>query len=387
MAARAPTGPPRRHRSSAVPLALAYVALIVYASLYPFEGWTWPPGQGLGDLATLPWTHWYGTFDVTSNVLGYLPLGALLLIAARRSGLGARRALALAIALPAALSYSCEVLQQFVPGRVASMEDLMMNSLGALAGALLAQLGHRVGAVDRWHALRGRWFARDSAGALALLALWPVGLLFPTPVPLGLGQVGERLRAWLADLLSGVPWAATLQALLATPAPPAPPLRPLGHGLIVMLGLLAPCLLAQSVMAPGWRRLAMALGALGLGLGGMTLSTALNFGPEHALAWLTVAVPPGLALGLVLALAAAPLPPRVVAGLALVALTGLVVGVAQAPADPYFAQSLQAWEQGRFVRFHGLTQWVGWLWPYTAIAWLLARLAAPRDPGPQRSPA
>jgi hypothetical protein len=113
----------------------------------------------------------------------------------------------------------------------------------------------------------------------------------------------------------------------------------------------------------------------------MTLSTLLNFGPGHALAWLTPAVPPGLALGLLLALAAAALPARVVAGLGLVALTGLVVGVAQAPADPYFAQSLQAWEQGRFVRFHGLTQWIGWLWPYVTMGWLLTRLGASRPQG------
>jgi hypothetical protein len=38
------------------------------------------------------------------------------------------------------------------------------------------------------------------------------------------------------------------------------------------------------------------------------------------------------------------------------------------------SRSLQAWEQGRFVRFHGLAQWIGWLWPYAAIGWLLARL-------------
>jgi len=68
----------------------------------------------------------------------------------------------------------------------------------------------------------------------------------------------------------------------------------------------------------------------------------------------------------------------VVAGAGLVALTGLVVGVSQAPADPYFALSLQAWEQGRFVRFHGLAQWVGWLWPYAALLWLLTRLG-PRE--------
>ena len=54
----------------------------------------------------------------------------------------------------------------------------------------------------------------------------------------------------------------------------------------------------------------------------------------------------------------------------------LVVGVAQAPDDPYFAQSLKAWEQGQFVRFHGLAQWVGWLWPYAAMGWMLSRLGA-----------
>ena len=38
-------------------------------------------------------------------------------------------------------------------------------------------------------------------------------------------------------------------------------------------------------------------------------------------------------------------------------------------------RTLQDWEQGRFIRFHGLAQWIGWLWPYGAIVWLLARLA------------
>ena len=59
-------------------------------------------------------------------------------------------------------------------------------------------------------------------------------------------------------------------------------------------------------------------------------------------------------------------------------MTGLVVGVAQAPDDPYFAQSLQAWEQGRFVRFHGLAQWIGWLWPYAAMGWMMSRLGGRR---------
>ncbi len=367
-----------RHRSSATPLALVYAALVLYASLYPFAGWRWPPGQGLLALLRVPWTHWFGGFDAWANGLGYAPLGALVCIAALRSGWRLRAALLLACAAPAALSYGTEVLQHFLPRRVPAMEDFLMNSGGAAAGALLAAALNAAGLVGRWHALRDRWVSSDSAGALALLALWPVGLLFPAPVPLGLGQVGERLREWLAELLVDVPWASALYELLAVPAPPPDPLRPLAESLIVAMGLLAPCLLAYSVMTPGWRRVWAALGAGLIAAGTMTLSTVLNFGPGHGWAWLAPSSATGLVLGLLLAAAAAPAPRRMAVGLGLMAVSGLVVGVAQAPADPYFAQSLQAWEQGRFVRFHGLSQWVGWLWPYVCMGWLLSRLGAPR---------
>jgi VanZ family protein len=368
----------QRHRSSATPLALAYAVLVLYASLYPFIGWRWPPGQQAPVLALLPWTSWRYAFDIWSNLLGYLPLGLLLAIAALRSGWRLRHALGVAVLSSALLSYSCEVLQNFVPGRVPAMEDFLANSAGALLGALLAWGAHSLGWVSRWSIVRRRWFAFDGAGALALFALWPVGLLFPAPVPLGLGQVGERLREWLADLLEGVPWAEPAYAVLAASAPAPQPLRSLSEGLIVALGLLAPCLVAYSVMRPGWRRAVMAVNALLLGVIGMTISTLLNFGPQHAVGWLAPAVLPGLSLGFLVALVLVPLPTRLVAGVGLMLITGLVVGVAQAPSDPYFAQSLQAWEQGRFVRFHGLAQWVGWLWPYVALAWLLSRLGGPR---------
>ena len=367
-----------QHRSSATWLALVYGVLVVYASLYPFEGWRWPPGQSAAALAWLPTAVYQSPFDRWSNLLGYMPMGGLLTVAVLRSGAPLVLALALALLLSTTLSYGCELLQHFVPGRVPAREDLQMNSLGALGGCTLALGVHLTGLVDRWHTLRTRWFAGDAAFALALLVLWPVGLLFPAPVPLGLGQVSERLRDWLTSLLEGVPWAEPAQVLLVTSLTAADPLRPLGplaETLIIALGLLAPCLVAFSVMAPGWRRAALALGAMALGLAGMSLSTLLNLGPEHAMSWLGLRSVPGLVLGITLALLCVPLPRRLVAGVGLMALTGLVVGMAHAPDDPYFAQSLRAWEQGRFVRFHGLAQWIGWLWPYAAIGWMLSRLA------------
>jgi hypothetical protein len=102
-------------------------------------------------------------------------------------------------------------------------------------------------------------------------------------------------------------------------------------------------------------------------------------GVTHALAWVTPSTVPALAVGTLLAALCALLTPRAAAGLGLAVLGALVVMVSHAPLDPYFAQSLQAWEQGRFIRFHGLALWIGWLWPYAAMAWLLSRLGV-RDP-------
>ena len=110
-----------RHRSTALPLALAFVALVLYASLYPFEGWRWPAGAGATDLLRLPWPPWRDRFDEAANAIGYLPLGALLFGAARRGGVGAGRAFALAVGASAALSFGVEVAQGFLPQRVPSL--------------------------------------------------------------------------------------------------------------------------------------------------------------------------------------------------------------------------------------------------------------------------
>jgi len=366
-----------RHRSSAAWLALAYALLVVYASLYPFEGWRWPPGRTARDLALLPEAIHHDTFDIWSNGLGYVPLGLLLALAGLRSGWRQRVAVPLAVLLAALLSYGCEWLQNFVPQRVPTRGDFQLNVAGALGGALLAWALQAGGLVDRWGRLRRRWFAGDAAYALALLVLWPLGLLFPAPAPLALGHGIDGARAWLADVLEGVSWASSLQPLLQPPANGLLQMPPLAEFAASALGLLAPCLVAFVVTPRGWRRVGLALGALALGVAAMTLSTALNFGPHNALAWLGPRTLPALVAGLLLALACARLPPRLLCGLGLMALAALVAVVAQAPADPYLAQSLQGWEQGRFVRFHGLAQWLGWLWPWLAMAWLLARLGRP----------
>jgi len=363
-----------RQRSSAGPLAVVCLLLVVYASLYPFEGWRWPPGLEQGGLVMLPWPKFRSNFDDWSNLLGYAPLGAVLFAAVARNGGRTAAALAAGVLLPALLSFALEVTQNFVPARVPSLRDWALNAAGALSGSLLSLLAQRSGLFDRWQRLRERWFVPHSGGAIALLVLWPLALLFPPPVPLGLGQIFGELRLALEAVVEGTPWADAVEEWLLAADESTQPLGALREGLAIALGLLAPCLLATGVTRPGWRRPVMIGGALLVAVAATTLSTALNFGPAHALAWMTSATLPALTAGAAAAGVLAFAGPRLAAALGLVCLTALVVVVADAPGDPYYAASLQGWEQGRFIRFHGIAQWVGWLWPYAAMGWLLARL-------------
>jgi VanZ family protein len=365
-----------RHRSSTAPLALAYAALIVYASLYPFSDWRAPPDVESLRWLRLPFARWFPTFDIGANLLGYLPFGGLLYLAVVRSGGRRSTGVALALSVASALSYAMEVTQTFLPGRVPSLLDWMLNSAGAALGVLIAMLLQKAGAIAHWQSVRERWFIARSAGALSLLLLWPLALLFPTPVPLGTGQVLDRLRELAQSVAEDTPLAPWVDAWAQSALQPTVPLTPVAEWTAVMLGLLAPCLLAFSVVRSLGRRLLAAIVVAVAGFAATTLSTALNFGPQHALAWITPVTVPAMTAALAIAAVLAFAPGRAAAGIGLMALTALVALVTQAPSDPYYASSLQAWEQGRFIRFHGLAQWVGWLWPYAAMLVLLWRVAA-----------
>jgi VanZ family protein len=358
-------------RTAAWPLAWIYALLIVYASLYPFDQWR---VQGIAPWAFLltPLPRYWTGFDVISNVLGYAPLGFLCALAIHRTRPRAH-AIVWATLAAAALSLALESLQMFLPARVPSNVDWALNVAGALAGAMTARALEWAGAVDHWSRFRERWFVPESSGALALLALWPPALLFPVAVPFGLGQILERLEAALVQEMQGSP----LLDLLPLREVELQPLLPINEVLCVAMGVLLPCLLAYSVLRQTHQRLAMAATLLALGLLGSALSAALTYGPAHAWDWVGSEVLLGGVLAVLTCLGLCLAPARVCLVLMLVLLVWQLALLNNASADVYFAQTLQAWEQGRFIRFHGLIQWLGWLWPYGLLAYLVARLSQP----------
>ena len=363
------------HKTTAWPLALVYAALIVFASLFPFDGWR---AQGIAPWmflsARLPPPYWTG-FDVASNIAGYLPLGFLLSVALAHNG-RARWPVALALGMGTALSLCMEFLQIYLPQRVPSNLDLLLNMLGTLLGALGAALLEHQGLTGYWARFRARWFAPDARSVLVLLALWPWALLFPAAEPFGLGQVLERLERVLAQWLGDTPFLAWLPVREG----PLQALSPAAEALCVALGLLVPCLLALSISRTVRKRMALIASIAVIGVGATALSSALSWGPAHAWAWLTIPVQAGIVLAMLLAAASVGLRQRLCAVLALVVVILHSALLNAAPTSAYFAQTLMDWEQGRFIRFYGIGQWLGWLWPFGALLILLHRASRKAPP-------
>ncbi|MBW7902754.1 MAG: VanZ family protein [Rhodocyclaceae bacterium] len=331
-------------------LALAYAALVVYASLHPFSGWRDP---GISPLAFLDagWPRWWTGFDLAVNVLVYVPLGYLLTLAlGRRLG---RLPAALAGALLAALLSLCmETAQTWLPTRVPSNLDLSCNALGGLLGAVAAWHGGTRALTWLAHVERRLVAPVPHAEfGLVVLGLWLLTQLSPETLLFGAGDF-RHLLGLPSAIAYGAPTFFALElAIIACNT--------------VAIGLIARTLLADrpsSVAA----LLAFFLFALFV----RTLSAVLLVGPREAMAWLTPGAGLGLAIGgaLLLPCLLAPANWRLaLAGLALMAGTVLVN---LAPANPYSAAALATWRQGHFLNFNGLTRLVASLWPFLALPYL-----------------
>src|SRR5690349_8449784 len=177
-------------------LSIAYVLLVFYASLYPFRPWRELAASPFTFLWE-PWPRHYTATDVALNVMGYLPLGFLVTLAA----LGRttpRWAALFAVLIGTAVSTSMEALQSYIPQRVPSNLDVLSNGLGALVGALLAaSAGERV-LQGRIYRLRHRLFLPGASvdAGFVVLALWLFTHLYPAVWLFGNGD----LRSWLHGL-------------------------------------------------------------------------------------------------------------------------------------------------------------------------------------------
>lgn len=161
------------HRKWLTILTAVYALLILYGSLMPWEfaaasqhvseHWDraftiWPLGHG-------PDNH---RSDELENFVFYVPLGLLAGLRRRLGGGWAIGAVAVGALSGAVLSATVEWAQLYTAARISAMSDLILNTAGSAAGALLGvSAGPKV-----WRSL-SRWVdaQRPNAWALAATAL------------------------------------------------------------------------------------------------------------------------------------------------------------------------------------------------------------------------
>jgi VanZ family protein len=352
----------RRASPSARALFLVYLLLVVYASLSPWSGWR---DIGVGAFAYLsaPLPRYITAFDVIINVLGYLPLGALAVLALHPRVRGPAAAL-LGTLTGVLLSGAMEALQTFLPTRISSSVDLATNSAGALVGALFAAR-FASSLIDRGRLaqLRARWFQRDAAVPLALIALWPVAQVHPGPMLFGNGELRDLLQQILHAVGAWPGWFSADQF--------GPAEFILDEAAVTAAGLLAAGLSLAAIMQSFAPRARLLLALLAVALAAKSLALGVQFGAEQVFSWITPGAIGGLAIGMLALLVASAGRPRALAQLALLAAVLLLVLVNLTPENPYHTHWLQQWRPGRLVHAAAAADWVATAWPYALLVWLV----------------
>ncbi|MBC7454900.1 MAG: VanZ family protein [Massilia sp.] len=346
---------------------LAYLLLIVYASWYPFTGWRSTGLPPWNFLNLTPPRYWTG-FDVAVNIIGYIPLGMLIVPSVYPRVRGVRVVLLTAL-LGVLVSGTMEAVQTYLPSRVASNLDFLTNSIGCLVGAFIGALGARSYLNEnRLYQLRQRWFAPHASQGLVLLALWPLAQIYPQGYLFGLGQVLPIVSEWLSSWLGT---SIDLVALLRPGAAMNAEQYWLSETIITACGMTGAALTMLCMLRPPAPRGALVLAMLGAALIIKALASSLLFTPDNAWVWVTPGAQGGFLIGLIM-LAGLTFAPQVAQRrLAIVTLLLSLVVVNSVPVNPYFVSTLQGWVQGKFLNFNGAAQFLSLLWPFFTLWFLI----------------
>jgi len=363
------TEPPVEHPSS--PLVrvalLAYTFLILYASLYPFSGWY---VSGVSPLAYLydPLPHYWTFFDVSIDIVGYIPFGILLVLACY-PWLSRLWAAILSMVLGTLVSGSMEAIQTFLPSRVASKLDLETNCLGLFIGIIFGCiLTPWLLEKDLLKKIRLRWFVSNMSNGLIIVALWPFAQIYPQGYLFGLGQIVPTLSKWM-NIYLDIP--IDLGEFIRQGTVLTVEQYWLSETIITCCGLVGAVLIFLCLLQPRAPKARLVTLLIVINLSLKTLALALLFKPENAYSWMTPGAQAGLIVGCLMLYGLAFTPARVQRHLAIFMLTTSLLVINYVPGNPYFTDTMSGWVRGKFLNFDGAALFLCELWPWIAIWFLL----------------
>jgi len=339
-------------------LAIVYVALLICASLYPMSGWQ-DMGLPIFDYLIAPWPKYFDPGEIVVNIIGYMPLGFVVVPALPRHW-SWKKSVAVTALCAVLFSFCMETAQNFLPTRVSSNVDLLANGFGAFLGALAGvRWGQAIFAPGRGLA---RWRERIIADdgltgdvALILIVLW----VFVQLTPDQLLFAGGELRR-LLDIASPLPFEPARLIVFETAQTAS---------MMLAVGLFARC----TLRTPG-PMLIVAL--LALGMGARLLGSASFFVPSSPLAWMTPGVQYGFFTGAALLFIALRLPRVAQHALAGASLLMASVLINMMPESPYFLRNVSGGpavtRRANYQNFYALCRLIAALWPFVALAYLSA---------------
>ena len=349
---------------------LFYGLLVVYASWYPLSGWR---DNGLAPWAFLTehMPRYWTAFDLAVNVAGYVPLGALTVLALYPL-LRGTQAVAVTVIFGVLLATLMEGVQTYLPSRVPSNLDILTNSMGLATGALLGNwMREQFLEQSQLRALRHRWFSDQASRGLVIVGLWPLAQVYPQAYLFGHGQLLPVISGWLSDwmavpidlnqLLFWNEYSVTVEQYL------------MAEVIITACCMTGAVLTLLCQMRSDAPKTLLAMILVGATLATKAVASALLFTPDNAFTWLTPSAAGGLVVGTIM-LGGLSLAPAIAQRRA--AIFALLIGLLalnMAPANPYFLSSLQDWVQGKFLNFNGAAQFLSLTWPFFALWFLTHR--------------
>ncbi len=198
-----PAGAMQRQASLPVWLALAWLVFLVYGSLVPLDYQPRPWAEALSVFSRIPWLSLgvASRADWVANILLYLPMGFLAsawLAGEGRTTSARISAVFMAVPLCLLLALFVEFLQIYFPPRTVSLNDLLAESMGTVAGALL-YLGAGKHVQRLWVHLLGGGVHAMRALVFAYLGIYLFLNLFPFDFLLNAAELSVK---WSGDTVA-----------------------------------------------------------------------------------------------------------------------------------------------------------------------------------------
>lgn len=330
----------------------AFLVAAIYASLWPFTGWAMTPHHPLAYLGGPFWTG-LRKWDVVLNFAGYFPLGffAVLVLVERHQRAAAVIATVLVLG---GFSLTMEALQTYLPRRTPSLGDLVVNTLGALAGAVAGLAAAPwVASQGGVRGIRDRLFVEGARGdfALVLVGVWWFALLAPRTTLFGTGDIRPyRL--------------ATIQFGLA------PELFMRVEVAVCALSVIGIALLLRAISHSAARLTTVFLGVVAGGLLVRSTGFALFWDLGMAFSWATPGALTGLAIGVPVGLFALHVSPDIARWAAIAAFVSTIATINLTPPNPQLWLKLRGVRASELSSLSLISRNAAMLWPFAAIALL-----------------